>query len=84
MPKDLTVAVRDYAALDRRVTEYQYAELSPLSREHYDAVWQSFVNFASPKDAWRTDEMDVARWLASMAARGVSPLTLRTRLTAIN
>jgi len=43
MSKDLTVAVRDYAEIDRRITKYQRAELRPQSRECYDAVWQQNI-----------------------------------------
>jgi integrase len=77
--KDLTVAVRNFVALDNRVTEYQENDIAPSTRRVYDHAWQMFVNFLVPKDAWRAQPIDVARWMASQALRGVNPLTIEHR-----
>jgi len=83
MGKDLTVAVRDFIALDNHVNEYQKHGLAPSTRRVYDECWQQFVNFLVPLDAWRAQPMDVARWLAEQALRGVNPLTIEHRCGAL-
>jgi integrase len=84
MSKHLTIAVRNYAALEHQVRLYQADDLSPLTRRLYDDIWQAFTNFLAPKDAWRAEPMDVARYVTSRALRGITPGTLKRDLGGIN
>lgn len=84
MAKDLTVVVRDYASLEKQVRLYQAGDLSPLTRRLYDDVWQAFTNFLSPRDVWKAESMDVARYITSRALKGVTPGTLQRDIGGIN
>jgi len=84
MRKDLTVAVRDFIALDKRVADYQTNVIAPSTRRLYDESWQMFADFIVPLDAWRAQPIDVARWMAAQALRGVSPITIERRCAALN
>jgi integrase len=84
MRKGLTIAVRDYAALEHQVRLYQADELSPLTRRLYGDIWQAFTNFLAPKDVWKAEPMDVARYITSRALRGVTPGTLKRDLGGMN
>jgi len=84
MRKDLTVAVRDYAALEKQVRLYQAGDLIPLTRRLYDDIWQSFTNFMSPKDVWKAEPMDVARYITARVLKGITPGTLKRDLGGIN
>jgi integrase len=82
--KDLTVVVRDFIALDDHVTDYQEHDIAPSTRRLYEESWQMFVNFLVPVDAWRAQPIDVARWMAAQALRGVNPMTIERRTAALN
>ena len=43
-----------------------------------------FVDFLVPVDAWRAQPIDVARWMAAQALRGVNPMTIERRSAALN
>jgi integrase len=84
MSKDVTVAIRDFIALDRRIAQYRKEDIAPTTRRHYDEIWQQFTNFMAPSDVWRATPMDVARWMAEQALRGINPITINRRAAALN
>src|ERR1700752_4989197 len=84
MSKDLTVAIRDFVALDRRVAQFRKEDIAPATRHYYDQAWRLFANFLAPADAWKATPMDVARWMAEQALRGINPVTIERRESAIN
>jgi len=84
MGKDVTVAVRDFIALDQRIAQYRKEDIAPTTRHQYDEIWQQFTNFMAPTDVWRSTPMDIARWMAGQALRGVNPITIERRTAALN
>jgi len=40
---DITVAIRNYIELDKKVRQFRADYLSPLTRRLYDEIWQSFT-----------------------------------------
>ena len=83
MSKDLTVAIRDYAALDRSIRAYHAASRQPRTWVSYNLAWQRFSNFCSPKDVWKATPEDVARWCVWQAGQGLSVSTISGNLSGL-
>ena len=73
-----------YIELDKKVRQFQAGDLSPLTRRLYDDIWQSFTNFLAPKDVWKAEPMDVARYITTRILRGVTVGTIKRDMGSIN
>ena len=72
MGMSLVPLIREYVDLDKQVALYRRAELSEWTIIHYHYVWKLFSDFMAPKDAWKADGNDIARWMVSRIRRGRS------------
>jgi len=84
MGQSLVPVIREYIDLDKQVAIYRRADLSEFTIKHYFYVWRLFTNFMTPKDAWKADRDDVARWIAYRALRGLTPHTISRDLGGLH
>jgi Phage integrase, N-terminal SAM-like domain len=83
MPAITAAAVRDLAQLDQKVRAYQAASCQPSTWKSYGLAWQRFANFCAPKDVWKAEPQDVARWCVDQVGRGLSVSTISGNLSGL-